>query len=181
MASCPYGIPDQTTQQWFLRDRNFNVDETVDKLNKLMSWRSEFRPDHLSYIDVAAEAATGKAYLHDKVDLSGRPVIVVRARLHLTGVYLTMTLLILQGIVDFPNVSMIYGASQCCTSPLRPTFDDGHMVFRWLLFPCMVLGTSIAAFSLHLKTFSEISAQSGPQTKQGSLLVLQSQSYSYIQ
>jgi hypothetical protein len=88
MASCTYGAPDETTQQWFLRDRNFNVDETVDKLTKLMAWRSDFRPDHLSYVDVAAEAATGKAYLHDQLDVNGRPVIVVRARLHLTGAQL---------------------------------------------------------------------------------------------
>jgi hypothetical protein len=34
---------------------------------------------------VAREAATGKAYLHSHPDVSGRPVIVVRAAKHVTG------------------------------------------------------------------------------------------------
>ena len=34
---------------------------------------------------MAREAATGKAYLHSQLDVTGRPVIVVRAAKHLTG------------------------------------------------------------------------------------------------
>ena len=34
---------------------------------------------------MAREAATGKAYLHSHLDVTGRPVIVVRAAKHLTG------------------------------------------------------------------------------------------------
>jgi hypothetical protein len=35
--------------------------------------------------DVAKEAATGKAFLHNHLDVSGRPVIIVRAAKHVTG------------------------------------------------------------------------------------------------
>ncbi len=35
--------------------------------------------------DIAAEAATGKAFLHSHTDVNGRPVIVVRAARHITG------------------------------------------------------------------------------------------------
>ena len=34
---------------------------------------------------MAREAATGKAYLHTSLDVSGRPVIIVRAAKHFTG------------------------------------------------------------------------------------------------
>jgi hypothetical protein len=39
----------------------------------------------IQWTDVAREAATGKAYLHSQPDVSGRPVIVVRAAKHVTG------------------------------------------------------------------------------------------------
>ncbi len=79
------GVPDSETVRWFLRDRDFDVEETVSKLKKFMTWRSRFRPQDLTLSDVAEEAATGKAYLHKHFDVHGRPVIVVRARLHITG------------------------------------------------------------------------------------------------
>ena len=41
--------------------------------------------DFIQWTDVAREAATGKAYLHTLPDVSGRPVIVVRAAKHVTG------------------------------------------------------------------------------------------------
>lgn len=34
---------------------------------------------------VAAELASGKAYLHTAKDVNGRPVIVIRAQKHVTG------------------------------------------------------------------------------------------------
>lgn len=51
----------------------------------MMEWRREFMPEPLTAADVAAEAATGKAYLHGHPDVNGRPVIVVRAGRHITG------------------------------------------------------------------------------------------------
>lgn len=85
MQLSPFGPPDLETVQWFLRDRNFDVEETVSKLKKYSAWRAECRPQQLSKLDVAVEAATGKAYLHEHTDVYGRPVIVIRARLHVTG------------------------------------------------------------------------------------------------
>ena len=38
-----HGQVDSETIQWFLRDRKFNVDDTVSKLEKMLQWRSEFR------------------------------------------------------------------------------------------------------------------------------------------
>ena len=42
-VGCPFGTPDEQTMQWFLRDRKFDVDETVSKLEKMMKWRQEFK------------------------------------------------------------------------------------------------------------------------------------------
>lgn len=80
-----FEAPDLATVQWFLRDRDFDVEETVSKLTKYLVWRAECRPQQLSGQDVAGEAATGKAYLHEHTDVYDRPVIVIRARLHVTG------------------------------------------------------------------------------------------------
>lgn len=85
MKASSTGVPDSETVRWFLRDRDFDVDEAVQKLKKFMAWRSEFRPQNLTFSDVADEAATGKAYLHKHLDVNGRPVIVVKARYHITG------------------------------------------------------------------------------------------------
>lgn len=43
MAASPVDTPDRETQQWFLRDRKFNVDEAVQKLEAAQQWRREFR------------------------------------------------------------------------------------------------------------------------------------------
>lgn len=123
-----HGQVDTETIQWFLRDRKFNVDDTVSKLEKMLQWRSEFRraqhiampvaasrpssayvqhdhdrkhpirsqqvllipswtnrADEITETSVAAEAATGKAYLHSSTDVHGRPVIVIRVNKHITS------------------------------------------------------------------------------------------------
>ncbi len=86
MQACPYGAPEEETQQWFLRDRRLAVDEAVDKLTAYMKWRAEFLPTGgLTWEHVADEAASGKAFLHVHPDVNGRPVIVVRVSKHLTG------------------------------------------------------------------------------------------------
>jgi hypothetical protein len=71
--------------QWFLRDRDFDVEETVYKLKKFMAWKLRVCPQNLTASDVAKEAATGKAYLHRYLDNNSRPVIVIRARFHVAG------------------------------------------------------------------------------------------------
>jgi hypothetical protein len=43
MAASPVDTPDRETQRWFLRDRKFNVDEAVEKLEAAQQWRREFR------------------------------------------------------------------------------------------------------------------------------------------
>jgi hypothetical protein len=43
LAGSEHGQPDTETIQWFLRDRRFDVDDTVSKLEKMMQWRSGFR------------------------------------------------------------------------------------------------------------------------------------------
>ena len=43
------------------------------------------RADIITVTDVAKEAATGKAVLHQHRDRLGRPVILVRAAKHVTG------------------------------------------------------------------------------------------------
>ena len=43
LAGAEDGEPDAETIRWFLRDRRFDVDETVSKLEKMMQWRSDFR------------------------------------------------------------------------------------------------------------------------------------------
>ena len=46
--------------------------------------------DLIQWTDVAREAATGKAFLHSHSDVLGRPVVVVRAAKHITGVLPTL-------------------------------------------------------------------------------------------
>ncbi|KAL4423541.1 hypothetical protein ABPG77_006564 [Micractinium sp. CCAP 211/92] len=87
MAASPYpeAAEDEATLRWFLQDRKLDVAEAEEKLLKMLRWRREFGADFIEWTDIAREAATGKAYLHTHTDVSGRPVIVVRAAKHLTG------------------------------------------------------------------------------------------------
>ena len=73
-----FGEPTEEEAQWFLRDRSFDVDEAEEKLATCLRWRAEFGLNRVTWQDVAAEAATGKAYLHEHVDKEGRPALVVR-------------------------------------------------------------------------------------------------------
>ena len=66
--------------KWFLRDRSLDVDEAVEKLREVTAWRQQTRPDALSEDDVFHQISTGKGYLHDQLDIAGRPVVVVRGR-----------------------------------------------------------------------------------------------------
>lgn len=95
-----------------MRDRDLEVDETVAKLRRYLAWRADVKPHEvreyegvktksqkndvffphppstsfqLSATDVAAEAATGKVYLHPHPDALGRPVVVVRCARHVIG------------------------------------------------------------------------------------------------
>ena len=67
------------------RDRNLDVDAAVNKLARYLAWRADVRPHELTADDVAAEAATGKAYLHPFPDAAGRPAVVIRCAKHVIG------------------------------------------------------------------------------------------------
>ena len=43
MAGCSYGTPSRDTIEWFLRDRKYDVEDTVGKLEKMMKWRQDFK------------------------------------------------------------------------------------------------------------------------------------------
>ncbi|GIL66802.1 hypothetical protein Vafri_20305 [Volvox africanus] len=77
--------PDEATLKWYLRDRYFDVDEAEQKLRSMLGWRKTFQPQSTTPQMVAAELASGKAYVHKYTDRYGRPPIVVRTRLHVTG------------------------------------------------------------------------------------------------
>ena len=71
---------------WHLLRRKMDVDAAAEKLVRMMEWRKGFLGGATPIeADVAEEAATGKAYLHTRKDINGRPVIIVRASRHITG------------------------------------------------------------------------------------------------
>jgi hypothetical protein len=67
---------------WFLKDRKFSVDEAAAKLTKAIKWRQDFCVSELSEESVKGLYQTGKAYVHDSLDIHGRPVLVVVAAKH---------------------------------------------------------------------------------------------------
>ena len=80
------GAPlDEDMLKWFLRDRDFDIDEAVDKLRKATKWREKVRPDALSEDDVFQQISLGKGYIHESLDRFGRPVLVVRVAKHFAG------------------------------------------------------------------------------------------------
>uniref|UniRef100_A0A2P2JIQ3 Uncharacterized protein MANES_14G063300 n=1 Tax=Rhizophora mucronata TaxID=61149 RepID=A0A2P2JIQ3_RHIMU len=76
------GRDDEDMILWFLRDRKFRVDEAVSKLSKAIKWRREFGVSDLCEESVESIAETGKAYVHDCLDVCDRPVLVVVASKH---------------------------------------------------------------------------------------------------
>ncbi|XP_057804480.1 CRAL-TRIO domain-containing protein C3H8.02 isoform X2 [Salvia miltiorrhiza] len=80
-----YGRDDEEMILWFLKDRKFSVEETVSKLTKAISWRKDFRVSELSEESVKRVAETGKAYLHNYLDVHGRPVLIVEGSKHFPG------------------------------------------------------------------------------------------------
>ncbi|KAK1279419.1 Patellin-3 [Acorus gramineus] len=76
------GRDDEEMIQWFLKDRKYYVEEAVAKLTRAIKWRQEFGVSSLSEDDVKNLYVTGKAYVHDCLDINGRPVLVVVANKH---------------------------------------------------------------------------------------------------
>ncbi|KAJ6688207.1 SEC14P-LIKE PHOSPHATIDYLINOSITOL TRANSFER FAMILY PROTEIN [Salix koriyanagi] len=59
-----------------------SLPEAVSKLNKAIKWREEFRVSELSEESVKSIVDTGKAYVHDSLDVYGKPVLIVVASKH---------------------------------------------------------------------------------------------------
>lgn len=61
----------------YLRARNWNVRKAEKMLRETLKWRREFRPEAITWADVASEAATGKVYRTNFLDKKGRSVLVM--------------------------------------------------------------------------------------------------------
>ncbi|XP_057472559.1 uncharacterized protein LOC130761108 [Actinidia eriantha] len=80
-----YGRDDEDMILWFLKDRKFSVEDAASKLAKVIKWRQEFGVSDLSEDSVRTVAETGKAFVHDFLDLCDRPVLIVVASKHFPG------------------------------------------------------------------------------------------------
>ncbi|KAK3037548.1 hypothetical protein RJ639_030356, partial [Escallonia herrerae] len=76
------GREDEDMILWFLKDRKFCVEDAVSKLSKAIKWRQEFGVSQLSEESVKNAAETGKAYMHEFLDVNDRPVLIVEASKH---------------------------------------------------------------------------------------------------
>ncbi|XP_038685590.1 phosphatidylinositol transfer protein CSR1-like isoform X2 [Tripterygium wilfordii] len=81
------GRDDEDMIYWFLKDRKFSVEDATAKLAKAIKWRHEFGVSTLSQESVKNVAETGKAFVHDFLDVNGRPVLVVMASKHFPAVH----------------------------------------------------------------------------------------------
>ncbi|KAF8062701.1 SPAC3H8.02 [Scenedesmus sp. PABB004] len=87
LAGDPHGCPDEESLKWWLRDSALQPAPAARAVRAMLAWRAAHGLADLSHGDVAAEAASGKAYLHDAPDAAGRPVVVVRAARHTIGAF----------------------------------------------------------------------------------------------
>ncbi|OIW18335.1 hypothetical protein TanjilG_31475 [Lupinus angustifolius] len=76
------GRDDEDMILWFLKDRKFSVEDAVFKLTKAIKWRQDFGVSELTEDAVKDIAQTGKAFVHDFLDINERPVLVVVASKH---------------------------------------------------------------------------------------------------
>ncbi|GAB4860668.1 hypothetical protein Ancab_035831 [Ancistrocladus abbreviatus] len=77
------GRDDEEMILWFLRDRKFSVDDAIMKLSKAIKWRQDFGVSKLTEDSVKHVAETGKSFVHNFLDVNGRPVFVVVASKHI--------------------------------------------------------------------------------------------------
>ncbi|CAI5470785.1 unnamed protein product [Closterium sp. Yama58-4] len=63
----------------YLRARGWNVPKAEKMLRDTLRWRHVYRPEEITWEDVAEEAATGKVYRTEFLDKQGRAVIVMSA------------------------------------------------------------------------------------------------------
>ncbi|XP_058088121.1 phosphatidylinositol/phosphatidylcholine transfer protein SFH6 isoform X4 [Magnolia sinica] len=118
------GRDDEDMILWFLKDRKFQVEDAVSKLTKAIKWRQEFGVSELSEESVKNIAGTGKAYLHDFLDVNGRPVLVVVASKHFPTVSLK---------VELPqNLSTFLGILEKCRQTCASTSQNKN----WEITAC---------------------------------------------
>ncbi|XP_076902697.1 CRAL-TRIO domain-containing protein C3H8.02-like [Bidens hawaiensis] len=77
------GRDDEELILWFLKDRKFSIDDAIAKLTKTIKWRREFGVSEITEESLKRVAATGKSYLHDSLDVNGRPVLIVVPSKHI--------------------------------------------------------------------------------------------------
>ncbi|GJP32942.1 hypothetical protein CLOM_g17516 [Closterium sp. NIES-68] len=63
----------------YLRARGWNVPKAEKMLRDTLRWRHLYRPEEITWDDVAGEAATGKVYRTAFMDKKGRAVVVMSA------------------------------------------------------------------------------------------------------
>uniref|UniRef100_M8C3J7 CRAL-TRIO domain-containing protein n=1 Tax=Aegilops tauschii TaxID=37682 RepID=M8C3J7_AEGTA len=68
----------------FLRARNWNVQKSSKMLKSAVKWRAAYKPEMISWEEIAHEAETGKIYRADYKDTLGRTVLVLRPGLENT-------------------------------------------------------------------------------------------------
>ncbi|KAK1429078.1 hypothetical protein QVD17_11278 [Tagetes erecta] len=81
------GRDDEQLILWFLKDRRFSVEDAISKLTKAIKWRQEFGVSEISEESIKRVAATGKSYLHDSLDVNGRPVLIVDPSKHIPEMF----------------------------------------------------------------------------------------------
>ncbi|KAG9129690.1 hypothetical protein Leryth_017768 [Lithospermum erythrorhizon] len=79
------GRDDEEMILWYLKDRKYSVNEAISKLTKAIRWRHEFGVSNLTEDSVRKAAETGKSYLHDHLDVFGRPALIVTPSKHIPG------------------------------------------------------------------------------------------------
>ncbi|CAM6089374.1 unnamed protein product [Calypogeia fissa] len=62
----------------FLRARNWNVKKAEKMLRETLKWRASYKPEEITWDEVAHEAETGKLYRGRFADKEGRSVIIMR-------------------------------------------------------------------------------------------------------
>ncbi|CAM8933812.1 hypothetical protein QQ045_015054 [Rhodiola kirilowii] len=81
------GRDDEDMILWFLKDRDYSVEEATERLAKAIKWRNDFGVSELTEDSVRNIAETGKAFVHDFLDVNNRPVLIVVASNHYPGKY----------------------------------------------------------------------------------------------
>ncbi|XP_048130629.1 CRAL-TRIO domain-containing protein C23B6.04c isoform X1 [Rhodamnia argentea] len=62
----------------YLEARNWNIDKAKKMLDETLKWRSAFKPEEISWEEVAIEGETGKVYRASFHDRHGRSVLILR-------------------------------------------------------------------------------------------------------